>query len=196
MRVPSWGNQHTDLGEIIVNLKIVLAAGTLLFSSSVVAVEWGETLLTSGSAGFCFDITLKDIPSITTEIKFRMYTKIGVIIVQNNQLQVLADIQTSDESISNGPRVEPIGTPDRDRWEVGDLASFSASETASGTWRFKGRIANGTDPFLPEDNFGEFRVLHAGGSIAFTGHLITNGCNSIDPILDIIFKDGFEGDSN
>ncbi len=178
------------------NLRVFLIIGNLLFPSSLVAAEWGETKLTSGEAGFCFDISVKNISAITTEIKFRMYTKIGLIIVQNNQLQVLADIQTSDESVTNGPSVEPIGTPDRDRWVVGDLAPFSVSETTPGTWRFKGRITNGTDPFLAGDNFGEFRVQHSGGIIAFTGHLITDGCDSIDSMFPIIFKDGFEGQSN
>ena len=161
--------------------RVLAACLLVLFPKLLMAQVWGPIQLGSGADGFCFDITARNLPTASQQIDLRMYTKIGAIIVQNNQQQVIVDVQTSDASVLDGPRVEPIGTPDNDRWVLGDFSDFAAMEEAPGTWRFVGRIPNGSEPYTPGDNFGEIRVIHAGGVLANTGYPISGDCDNDQP---------------
>ena len=100
----------------------VLAA--LFFSSTASAVNWGDVQLGADGSRFYFDITVIAVPVSETPSTFRMYTKLGGIIVQDNQQEFRVVFSTQDGDITEEPLVDPIGVPDQDRWLEGAVTRW------------------------------------------------------------------------
>ena len=167
-------NSRESRGRFRLDRRIMsaCAAVTLSFSLPANAIEWGDIYLGAGTDRFFFQVTLLDVPPSTTDHLFLMYTKLGVIIVQPNQESFLVVFNDADGGIIDSPRVEPIGTPDIDRWVDGPVTDFTVSKSVTNDWTISGSIENGTQPYVPGNSLGEIRFTYSGGIIANTNLLI------------------------
>ena len=173
-RPNSGQDQIYRFGLLSVRGGTVLAciAATLSFSLPANAVEWGDIYLGAGADRFFFGITVLNVPPSASDHIFRMYTKSGIIVVPSNQEQFIVVMKGADGSIVDGPRVEPIETPDLDRWVDGPVTDVSVFKSDGGTWTMSGAIVNGTQPYVSGDLFGEIRFSYSGGTIGFSGLVV------------------------
>jgi hypothetical protein len=151
---------------------LVCLGATLSLSLPVHAIEWGPIYLGAGVDRFFFSITVLDVPASETDHVFKMYTKLGAIIVQTNQEEFSVVLDKTDASIVDGPQVAPLGTPDFDRWKDGTVTDLTAFKSEAGEWTISGAIDNGTQPYVPGDHLGEFRFSYLGGILGFGSPLI------------------------
>ncbi len=147
-------------------------SAALSLSLPVHAIEWGAIDLGAGVDRFFFSITVLDVPASETDHVFKMYTKLGVIIVQTNQEEFSVVLDRTDASIVDGPQVASLGTPDFDRWKDGTVTDLAASKSEAGDWTISGAIDNGTQPYVPGDQLGELRFYYSGGILGFGSPLI------------------------
>jgi len=151
---------------------LVCLGATLSLSLPVHAIEWGPIYLGAGVDRFFFTITVLDVPASETDHVFKMYTKLGAIIVQPNQEEFSVVLDDTDASIVDGPQVTPLGTPDFDRWKDGTVTDLAVSKSEAGDWTISGAINNGTQPYVPGDQLGELRFSYLGGILGFGSPLI------------------------
>jgi len=150
----------------------LLAASLVLLSHVTWALEWEEVHLGVDESFFYFNVVVSGLPEVSTDTEFRLFTKAGVIVLADDQEQFLVDIDIPLNTILDGPRVEPIGIPDTDRWLDGAVSDFKSRKIVDGTWQFIGSITQGENPYQPGDQLGEIRITDAGGSLIWTHHPI------------------------
>jgi len=154
-------------------MRLLALLTALVFSPVTPAIQSGEFKLTVDEERFYFDLTLIDVPESAGTTSLRIFTRtFPFIIPPSNEEQFLLDFRTVDGVIIDGPRVEPIGVPTRDRWQDGVVADFTLSELSQGTWRFTGSIVHGADPFLPCDRMGGARFTYSGGALVWGSNLV------------------------
>ena len=150
----------------------LLAACILLLSPAAWALTLEEIHLGVDESRFYFNVVVSGLTENSSLTEFRLYTKLGGIVIPDNQEQFLVDIEIPINNIVNGPGVEPIGIPEVDRWLDEAVTDFKSRMIVEGTWQFIGSIAHGEDPYQPGDRLGEIRVADAGGAHVWSNHPI------------------------